>query len=190
MLGGICWMAGDYCPKNYAEANGQELQRTSYPALYSLMGNVYGGTGNSFQLPDLRGRSVVAENDSPGRQINRGDKRGSTTTTLTPNDMPAHLHMINPAMFNLSGTLKANISTSTANSPANGYPGVASANQTQAYYNTTPEINMKEGIVTASISGLTGTTEDTGAALPINITAPRLGLTACIAIKGYYPQRP
>lgn len=189
MIGGICWMATDYCPENYAKADGQALPRANNQALYALLQTTYGGTEEFFKLPDLRGRSVVAINYYWGGQINRGNKRGAATTTMTMQNMPPHTHSIDPSKFELSGTLKANISGYTSNSPADGYPGVASVGATQAYSDNSPTVNMKNSIVTGNLTGKSGVTTATGAATPINITAPRLGLTACIAIKGNFPPR-
>ncbi len=189
MLGGICWMASNYCPQEYAEANGQELQQATNRALYALLQTTYGGTAQTFRLPDLRGRSVVGLDYYSDSQIRRGDMRGGATTTMTLQDMPAHSHMIDPSKFKLSGTLKANISGATSNSPAGGYPGVASIGATQAYSDNSPTANMKESIVTGNLTGKSGVTAATGAYTPINITAPRIGLTPCIAIKGAFPPR-
>ena len=46
-----------WCPKNTFLANGQALQVSNYQALYSLLGNQYGGDGrSSFNLPNMNKR--------------------------------------------------------------------------------------------------------------------------------------
>ncbi|MDP2698448.1 phage tail protein [Thalassospira sp.] len=190
MLGAICWMATDYCPNNYAKANGQSLPVQTNAALASLIGNTYGGDNINFNLPDLQGRSVVAQGQYSNGTVLRGQKRGAATTTMTVNNLPQHQHLIDPSTFVLSGTLKANKTAPTDNSPANRYPAVSSATQMPLYGTGTPHADMQSGIVSGDLSGMTGNTAVSGGGAPIDVTAPRLGLTACIAVKGYYPPRP
>ena len=61
-LGEIALFAGNYAPVGWAMCNGQVLPISSNTALFSILGTTYGGNGfNSFALPDLRGRVVVAQ---------------------------------------------------------------------------------------------------------------------------------
>lgn len=47
--------SGDFAPRGWAFCEGQTLMITHYTALFSLIGNVYGGDGKtSFNLPDMR----------------------------------------------------------------------------------------------------------------------------------------
>jgi microcystin-dependent protein len=60
----ITLWAGVFCPREWAFCEGQTLSINQYPALYSLIGNFYGGDGRvTFQLPDLR------EKDGEGNPI-------------------------------------------------------------------------------------------------------------------------
>jgi microcystin-dependent protein len=55
MLAIVKLFAGTYTPIGYMDCNGQTLPVSHYQALYSLLGNNYGGNGvQSFNLPDLR----------------------------------------------------------------------------------------------------------------------------------------
>lgn len=57
----------NFCPRNWADANGQLLPIQQYTALYSLLGTTYGGDGRTtFALPDLRGRAPVHVGKGPG----------------------------------------------------------------------------------------------------------------------------
>lgn len=60
-------------------ANGQILTITDHMALFSIIGNTYGGDGRlSFRLPDLRGRSAVSEGIGPGLEpVRAGERRGT-----------------------------------------------------------------------------------------------------------------
>ncbi|WP_073955662.1 phage tail protein [Thalassospira sp. TSL5-1] len=186
-VGSICWMATPKCPANYLEANGATLPVSLNHSLYAVIGNRFGGSGGTFRLPDLRGRSVVGATSEAGG-IKPGDNRGASNTVMTLQNMPAHSHTFDPSKFQLSGTLKANLSAPTSNSPANNHPAVASAELVQAYSDKAPDENMMVGIVTGNLEGVSGITTTAGSASPIAITAPRIGLTACIAHEGLLPQ--
>jgi|TARA_R110002050_G_scaffold287535_2_gene438782 hypothetical protein len=46
--------ASSYCPKDFIATNGAELPIQSYPALFSLIGNRFGGDGvRTFKLPKI-----------------------------------------------------------------------------------------------------------------------------------------
>jgi microcystin-dependent protein len=54
-LGEIAMFAGTFEPMGWMFCDGRELQVTQYSALYSILGNYYGGNGSTtFNLPDLR----------------------------------------------------------------------------------------------------------------------------------------
>jgi len=53
-LGEIILVAFSYAPNGWQKCQGQILQVNQYQALYSLIGNTYGGDGSStFKLPNL-----------------------------------------------------------------------------------------------------------------------------------------
>lgn len=66
-VGLINFFAGSTPPPNWLLCNGQQVSRSLYPQLDSLIGHVYGpytdGNGNAgtthFRLPDLRGRAAA-----------------------------------------------------------------------------------------------------------------------------------
>lgn len=48
------------CPKGWMFCSGAELKMSEYEALFSLIGNIYGGDGKTtFRLPNLNGRVLV-----------------------------------------------------------------------------------------------------------------------------------
>jgi microcystin-dependent protein len=56
-IGQILLVPYNFAPRNWAFCQGQLLQIGQYTALFSLIGNTFGGDGEStFALPDLRGR--------------------------------------------------------------------------------------------------------------------------------------
>jgi microcystin-dependent protein len=70
---------------------GQLLQIREYQALYSLLGNAYGGDGQqTFALPKMMGRVLVGEGD----ELRLGNSGGEEMHVLTADEMPMHRHTL------------------------------------------------------------------------------------------------
>src|SRR6266705_948707 len=84
-------MSFNFAPKGWAQCNGQFLPINQNQALFSLLGTMYGGNGQTtFALPDLRGRTPI----HVGGQFNvQGQSGGETAHTLTVSEMPTHTHL-------------------------------------------------------------------------------------------------
>lgn len=90
-LGQITLFALNFAPVGFASCNGQSLRIADYPALFGLIGTVYGGDGvNTFALPNLQGR--VVRGAASGAGIGRIG--GTETVPLDLNTMPIHSHFI------------------------------------------------------------------------------------------------
>lgn len=65
-------------------AFGQSLPVAGYPTLFAAIGYAYGGSGASFNLPDLRGRAVFGKDNMGGSAANRitNGVSGIAATTL------------------------------------------------------------------------------------------------------------
>lgn len=63
-IGSIIPFGGETAPSGWLLCWGQELSRASYPELYSVIGDAFGGDDGdlTFNLPDLRGRTIVGKN--------------------------------------------------------------------------------------------------------------------------------
>ena len=60
ILGEVMPFAGNFVPRDYLPADGRLLSIAQNTALFSLLGNTYGGNGTTtFALPDLRGRTII-----------------------------------------------------------------------------------------------------------------------------------
>lgn len=69
-IGEIYTMAGSFCPEGSVEADGRMLQVQPYQALFSILGNRYGGDGRKeFALPDLRPDKKPWRHDQPRQCI-------------------------------------------------------------------------------------------------------------------------
>ncbi len=55
-IGCVQAYAGDKIPTGWVECNGQEYNKTKYPELYKAIGTSWGGSGDMFRVPDLRGQ--------------------------------------------------------------------------------------------------------------------------------------
>lgn len=89
-LGEIRIFPLDYAPYGWHLCDGSSLSVSQNAALYSLIGTYYGGTpGQSFKLPDLRGRAAVQFG-----QVNIGTAGGTETVTLAGNQVPPHTHSV------------------------------------------------------------------------------------------------
>jgi microcystin-dependent protein len=77
-------------PANYAEANGQELDRTDNSDLFAICGIEFGaGDGSTtFNVPNLSGRVIVASDVSQLDFDSLGKTGGATTHTLTDAEVP------------------------------------------------------------------------------------------------------
>ena len=84
-------MSFDYPPKGWALCNGQLLPINQNQALFSLLGTMYGGNGQTtFALPDLRGRVPI----HLGAGFVQGQTGGAESVTLQGSQMPAHTHIV------------------------------------------------------------------------------------------------
>lgn len=54
MLATITYFAGNFAPQGWAFCNGASMQTQQNPALFSLLGNRFGGDGvHNFNLPNI-----------------------------------------------------------------------------------------------------------------------------------------
>ena len=83
-IGQIAFVAFNFAPVGWAECNGQLLPINQNQALFSLLGTMYGGNGQTtFALPDMRGRVLVHAGTGTGLSPKaQGQMGGAETHTL------------------------------------------------------------------------------------------------------------
>ena len=85
----------NFAPRGWALCDGATLQIRQNTALFSLLGTTYGGDGvNTFVLPKLSGTSPCGVGRGAGlSDYSLGAKFGAPAVTLTPAQMPQHMHI-------------------------------------------------------------------------------------------------
>ena len=107
LSGMIMPYAGTSAPSGWLLLYGQAISRSTYSDLFAVIGVTYGsGNGSTtFNVPDLRGRTVAGQDDMGGSSANRltgqsgglngdtlGASGGTETHTLTEAELPSHTH--------------------------------------------------------------------------------------------------
>ena len=215
-LGSIFQFAGAYAPLYTAQCLGQPIPVNQNQALFTIVGNLYGGTApTTFNLPDLRGRVMVGSGTSPylnNATLNPGTTGGTANTTLTQANLPLHTHAASVAGGGGSSTINA-----TVNIPVSTAPGGQIAPSTSSdnwlagvnfnengsgaafnglYTNTDPGpgaslVGTATGNVTVTGGATVAVSPGGGVTSPASFTnvQPYLALTFLIVTQGYYPSR-
>lgn len=93
MNAGMIYMyAGSAAPNGYLICDGSAVSRTTYSALFSIIGTSYGsGDGETtFNLPNMSGRISVGVS----RNYALASVGGSETVSLFVDDLPSHVHEV------------------------------------------------------------------------------------------------
>jgi microcystin-dependent protein len=116
--GSMVAFAGSAAPSGWLLCDGQAISRTAFAALFAALGTTYGvGDGSTtFNLPDLRGRTIAGKDNMGGAAANRLTNAGSGITgttlgavgggenhTLTIAHLPAHGHPVRTSASRLDG---------------------------------------------------------------------------------------
>jgi len=161
-LGEIRMCAFTFPPKGWALCNGQLLPINQNQALFSLLGSLYGGNGSTtFALPNLQGRIPI----HAGNGYTLGGRGGTTTHTITMNELPMHWHAAGGAQ-----------AQATSSDPG---PGVVLGVPGFDLYAAPGSPVPMGGQSLASVGG----------SQPHNNCQPYLVVCFCIALQGIFPTR-
>ena len=112
--GTIIQSAAINVPGGWLNCDGSSLNTITYGYLFNAIGYTYGGSGTSFNIPDMRGRVGIGAGTGPGLTARSLSATGGEEThTLTTNEMPSHSHTSNAVGGSL-GLIKAD-GANTAN---------------------------------------------------------------------------
>ena len=170
-IGQICMFGGNFAPRGWALCDGQLLAVAQNGALFSLLGDVYGGDGRTtFALPDLRGRLPLHQGAGPGlTPRNIGSAVGDETAAINPAQMPSHTHQIHGT------TEQADSEAAGGGDPTGKVLADASTN---IYSAQAPDSNMDANAVS-----------DTGGSQDHSNIMPFLCVNFIIALVGTFPSR-
>lgn len=163
-LGEIRIVSFNFAPKGWALCNGQFLPINQNQALFSLLGTMYGGNGQTtFALPNLRGRIPIHFGN--GHTI--GEKGGEEAHTISLSELPQHTHALQAKTDSASSNIP-----SSSNLLANTAPNLVYSGQSQNF------TSMNSG----SLSSV-------GGSQPHLNMQPFLTLNFCIALVGVFPSQ-
>ena len=162
--------AGPIAPSGYLLCDGSSYSTTTYSGLFSAISYTWGGTGSSFNVPDLRGRTTIGAGSGTGLTFRAlATYSGEETHVLVSGETPlvAHSHGFSvPAQTGLttstgtSNTVSLNTAggSTGSGSTSSGTGNIASGNTGS---NTTGiAVNSSVGTLTAA--GQTATVTDPG----------------------------
>jgi microcystin-dependent protein len=170
-IGSITMFAGPQSqePPGWLLCSGSSLDTTQYAALFAVIGYRYGGSGASFNLPNLINRFPLGMTDGE----NPGGTGGEATHVLAAAEMPVHAHPITDLAHNHG-----------VNDPSHQH-AVPDPGHT---HSATQDVHSHGGVVTGlttpgSLAGgtagnvLMGRTDNEQPAVHINAAGTGIGLT-------------
>ena len=184
-LGQIQPFGFNFAPRGWAKCDGQLQAISANSALFSLLGTTFGGDGRTtFGLPDLRGRSIVHIGHGPGLStITWGERGGVEQLYVTQANMPAHAHSLTNGVANVNVyTTESEEVSAESDGGANGL-GTGGAGMPDIYRESPTAADHLGGVM------ISGTTNLTGANIPLQSRNPFLGINVCIALQGIFPSR-
>lgn len=176
-IGEIRLFAGNFAPKNWAFCNGQIIAIASNTALFSILGNMYGGNGTTnFALPNLASRTAIGAGQGQGLpDYPLALAVGSETVTLQVANLPSHTHTVSCNNTAGSGTL---------NSPGGAFPATGPVNRS-----TGAAINTRYSATTNGATMAPTMISSSGNTFPVSVLQPFLGLNYIICMYGVFPAR-
>ncbi|NOT83721.1 MAG: phage tail protein [Methylococcaceae bacterium] len=161
-IGEIRPFAFNIIPRGWASCDGQVLPINQNQALFSLLGNQYGGNGTTtFALPDLRGRVGV----HVGSLYPQGQPGGQEAVQLTLTQMPLHSHAVS-----------CNKNPGDATTPGGNY--WAENSDGYGVYSSTGGATMHPAAI-----------GNAGGNQPHENMQPYLVMNFCIALNGIFPSQ-
>ncbi len=203
-IGEIRCFAGPRAPVDWMLCEGQVLDIKNNVALFSVLGAIYGGDGGeTFALPDLRGRIIIGAGIVPQSFVYCvGAQIGSETNSLDLNHLPAHSHKarVVEVKGKITGTatakMKVNNERADFGCPAGHYLGAPPQTSNSIYADQTTGDTLANDAISVDTKGLTlenmtgsviiGTS---GKGEPVGNMQRTIALNWIICVSGSYPSR-
>lgn len=146
-IGSLMFQAYEGTPDGpFLACDGSAVSRTTYAALYALLGTTWGvGDGSTtFNLPDARGRVPMGAGTGSGLTARTvGQSGGEETHLLTTAEMPAHTHIQDSHVH--GAFVQWGTSDGQNRRPETGSGNYVGTGATQANTNSTTATNQNEG---------------------------------------------
>jgi microcystin-dependent protein len=173
-LGEIRMFAGNFAPQGWALCSGQLMSIAQNTALFSLLGTIYGGDGQStFALPDFRGRVPLHQGQGQTQSFTIGEQGGTEAEMLTAAQLPPHTHVLSA-----SAAAPQAVPAGGINLSASAYVPASPVPKPKMYANPDTLVAMSSSAIGAA-----------GGSQPHDNMAPSLGLNFIIALEGIFPSR-
>jgi microcystin-dependent protein len=183
-VGGFLEYSGTTAPNsNFVLSYGQAISRTTYSALFSIIGTTFGaGDGSTtFNVPDLRGRFVAGADGMGGVAANRltdavagidslGDAGGSQSATLVTANLPPYTPTVASASVSVTSTASSFQNNSLGNVSDN-FPGGATD---VPRYNPSAIVSTGTASITMNAQG--------GTSAPFSIIPPTIVLNKILRV--------
>jgi len=168
-MGEIKMIGFSFPPKGCAFCDGKKLNSQQHNALFSLLGNAFGGDQTNFALPDMRGCFPVGAGLGAGlTDRSWGEKGGVENAPLHPDQLPAHSHAV-----------KAKSSAGESTNPSGNYwAAVKVSRGVVNAYDSNSDVSMNSGAIA-----------NTGGGHPHENMPPFLAIYFIIALQGTFPSR-
>ncbi len=115
--GAVFCIAVASVPSGYLECNGQSVSRTTFAALFAIIGTQYGSaSGSTFNVPDLRGEFIRGFDN--GRGVDSG--RSIASSQSDQNDQHSHGFSMTASTRSLTGTVTKIAETYNVSGAASG----------------------------------------------------------------------
>lgn len=151
--------AGATAPTGWLLCDGTSISRATYPALFTAIGTAHGtADGNSFNVPDYRGRFLRGLDGTAGRDPDKASRTAAATGGNTGNNvgsvqgdvMQGHAHSFSPLYYNAPGPNSGGI-LATGGADA-GVTGTSVGAPTTSGSNGTPRTSSETRPVNAAVN--------------------------------------
>lgn len=185
-IGEIRIFANTFVPDGWLLCAGQTLSIAQYQALFTVIGNTYGGDGvNNFKLPNFTGRTGIgvgqASNGRGTTTYRLGDAPGEASLALNASMLPSHTHTLEK--LNPTG---GNSQKTAAPQTSSNLDSLVRASDNASYSaNLKPPadlVQLAESVIGSIGAAVTVTAHEN--------SQPNLALFHGIAYEGVFPTRP